>query len=579
MTLKAKPVVKRAQRPGWESQDRRNFLLNVGFGLVVLLALVLLLVAAGLSWYNDHLAPVGSVDGESITRDELRDRFEIESWRLDEAERRIRTAVVAGYLSEADGQSQLSSLADARNNLASLAMERVIDTKLQAKLAVEEGISVTDADVDAQLLEEATSPEQRHAWVIEVAPELDPGAIEPTPAQRAAARALADKALADLEAGTPWEEVAETTSTDTSTAGQGGDLGWIRADDTQFDAALLTALFAAEANVPSEVIEGDDGTFRIGRVTEIVAETVDGAYQDKLTNDGIDLAKYRAVVRADVIHEKLEEKIVAQVTGPSLQRRVQQIYIRESDPALGEDAIKVRHILYSPNDDPSGAGSLDANDPAWDGAEQEARATYERLQEDADLFDSIARAESDEGSAQGPTGSGGKLPYFDSQSAVDEAFLEAIMNPDLEAGDLLEPIKSSFGWHVIQVMYRPTDGEQMAAIKAQAEGGADFALLARDNSEDEYAGDGGELGWVARGQLETALVDAIFAAELGSVTDVIAVEGDGLYLFKVLEEETRTPEGRQLEQLKATAFSDWYGAKKDAVEIDRGDGSSVSSDS
>jgi len=276
MTLKAKPVVKRAQRPGWESQDRRNFLLNVGFGLVVLLALVLLLVAAGLSWYNDHLAPVGSVDGESITRDELRDRFEIESWRLDEAERRIRTAVVAGYLSEADGQSQLSSLADARNNLASLAMERVIDTKLQAKLAVEEGISVTDADVDAQLLEEATSPEQRHAWVIEVAPELDPGAIEPTPAQRAAARALADKALADLEAGTPWEEVAETTSTDTSTAGQGGDLGWIRADDTQFDAALLTALFAAEANVPSEVIEGDDGTFRIGRVTEIVAETVDG---------------------------------------------------------------------------------------------------------------------------------------------------------------------------------------------------------------------------------------------------------------------------------------------------------------
>jgi hypothetical protein len=54
----------------------------------------------------------------------------------------------------------------------------------------------------------------------------------------------------------------------------------------------------------------------------------------------------------------------------------------------------------------------------------------------------------------------------------------------------------------------------------------------------------------------------------------VTVENDGLYLFKVLAEEVRTPEGRQLEELRSTAFSDWYTAKKDAVEIDRGDGAS-----
>ena len=46
-------------------------------------------------------------------------------------------------------------------------------------------------------------------------------------------------------------------------------------------------------------------------------------------------------------------------------------------------------------------------------------------------------------------------------------------------------------------------------------------------------------------------------------------EDDGLYLFKVLGEEVRTPEGRQLDELRSTAFSDWYNAKKDAVTIVR----------
>jgi parvulin-like peptidyl-prolyl isomerase len=571
MTFKAKPVVKRAQRPAWEGQDRRNFYLNIGFGIVVIAAVLILVVAGALTWYDDHLSSVGSVDGQQISKDELRDRYKIESWRLDETDRRIRTAVRAGKLSEADGQSQLESLTNTRDQLPSIALERIIDAKLQAKLAVEEGITVSPEDIDAQLIEEATTPEQRHAWVIAVTPEVDADAVEPTAAQKAAAKSAAEAALADLQDGKAWEDVAKAVSTDAASAPQGGDLGWLQGDDTQIDEPYLTAIFAAEVNTPTQVIEGADGTFRIGRVTEITAETVDDAYQTTMANDGIDIAKYREVVRADVIHQKLEDKLVAEVSQAGPQREVQQIYIQQAQEGLAEDAIKVRHILYSPNDDASAASTLDASDPAWAAAEEEANATYNRLVEHPELFDSIARAESDEGSAVGVNGTGGKLPYFDSASSIDEAFKAAIIVDSLKAGDLLKPVKSSFGWHVIQVMYRPTDLAHMNQLKTLADGGEDFATLARDNSEDtETAGSGGDIGWIAKGQLDVKLTDAIFATEIGKTSQVTGVVDDGLYLFKVLDEETRTPEGRQLEELRASAFSNWYTAKKNAVVIDRG---------
>jgi len=572
MTFRAKPVVKRAHRPAWEAQDRRNFYLNLGFGLIVVLAVVILAIAAGLSYYNDHLAPVGSVDGQSISKDELKERVAIESWRLDESDQRIRTAVLAGRLTEAQGTSAAETVTQQRQQVAAIALERIIDTKLQAKLATQEGVTATSEDIDARLLVEATTPESRHVWVIEVAPETDLGAVAPTAAQKAAARAKAEAALKDIQGGKSWEDVAKTVSTDTATAPQAGDLGWLTANDSTTDEATLKAVFAAEANTPTAILEGSDGIYRIGRASEIASAAVDDAYQAKLQNNKIDLGRYRTVVAGDVIHEKLQAKIVADVSGPSPQRRVSEIYIDEPTEEVGTDAIKVRHILYSPNGDPANASKVADADPAWEAARQKAVATFARLQGDPNLFDAIARAESDESQANGPTGSGGKLPYFDSTKPVDEAFLKAILEPGLKAADLLQPVKSAFGWHVIQVMYRPTDLDRLTALKAEAEAGDDFAILARDNSVAPTAGTGGDLGWIVKGQLDDRLTSAIFTAPIGKTSDVVTIEGGGKYLFKVFAEETRTPEGRQLEELKSTAFAKWYDEKKSAVTITR-DGS------
>jgi parvulin-like peptidyl-prolyl isomerase len=569
MTFRARPVVQRNQKPSWESRDRRNFLLNLGFGLAVVAALLILAIAVGWSYYNDHLVSVGKVDGQSISKDELRDRYLIERWRLTEAGNRVRTEAAAGHLSQDQASLQLQYIdnqSQARQ-LAPVALERIIDNRIQAKLATEEGVAVSDADIDARLVEEATIKERRHAWQIEVKPEST-GGQAPTSAQVAAAHSKIDAALADLTAGKVWDDIAKTVSTDTATAAQAGDLGWIGKDDTQTDEAFLTALFATEKGAITAVLEGADGTFRIGRVSDVAPETVDGAYTDKIVNEALDLAKYRAVVRGDVIRKKLEDKLVADATKPAPQRETREIYLSQATVDLPDDAVKVRHILYSPNDDPQAAQTLPDTDPAWAKAEADARAAYETLLTDPTKFDALARAESDESSATGPDGSGGVLPDY--VAPADTSYTPKFSEPILAAkpvdGQILPPIKTEFGWHVVQAIVHAPD---LAKIKARIDGGDDFETIARSVSEGAEAPRGGDLGWVAKGQYDKQLIDAIFATPIGKTSAIVIVLGDGQYLFQVTKEEERTAEGRQLDSIRSRLFSDWYQPKKDAVSIER----------
>jgi parvulin-like peptidyl-prolyl isomerase len=569
MTFRARPIVKRIPRPSWDSRDRRNFYLNLGFGLAVLAALVILGVAVALSYYNDHLASVGSVDGQSITKDELRERSEIEAWRLEIAARRINTQAAAGRLTQAQAEAQTQLVDQQRQQILPFSLERIIDNRIQAKLATDEGITVSDADIDARLVEEATIPEARHAWQIEVEPVVDSGAAEPTAEQIAAARATIDKALADIRDGSSWEDVARTVSTDTATAPQAGDLGWLTKDDQQTDEAFLTALFAGEANTPTDIVEGEDGVFRIGRVTQITAESVDDAYTETIVNDGLDLAKYRAVVHGDVIRTKLEDKLVADAMKPAPQRDTSQIYLSQATVDLPDEAVKVRHILFSPKDDPSAAsnGDIPDDDPSWGQAKLDADAAYARLQGDVEAFDALAREVSDEESALGPDGTGGVLDaYVSSDGNYVPTFSQPILDAKPADGQLLAPIKTEFGYHVVQVISHAPD---LATIKQQVDGGAEFAAIARQLSEGPEANQGGALGWIARGQLDAALIDAIFTAPIGKTSEVVTVQDDGQYLFRVNAEEERTAEGRQLDEIRTRLFGDWYQPKKDALVITR----------
>jgi hypothetical protein len=53
------------------------------------------------------------------------------------------------------------------------------------------------------------------------------------------------------------------------------------------------------------------------------------------------------------------------------------------------------------------------------------------------------------------------------------------------------------------------------------------------------------------------------------VTDPVVVDGDGVHLYLVEEEQTRAPEGEQKDELEQSAFSNWYEARKAAFTITR----------
>ncbi len=567
MTFRVRPADR-----GRTSRDpnRRNLYTNIGFTVAVSVAILILVVVGVSTWYGQHLAAAATVDGQAISKDQFAERAAVEAFRLQQLASRIQAEVAAGRLTQAQAQSridQINTQLQAQTFVPAV-LEKIIDTTIQAKLAQEAGVTVTPAQIDQRILDERTRKEERHAWVIAVKPTVDAGKTDPTDAQKAAAKQTLADALATIKSGSKaWADVAKAISTDPSKAA-GGDIGWLDSTAGE-DASWQAAIFKLEANGVTDVIEGADGTYRIGRVTEIAPAEVDAAWDQKLADAKISEAAYRSAIQSEAIRQALEDKIVADASKSGPQRRVQEIYIAAPQSAPLDKAIKVRHILFSPKHDPSGAAALPSDDPTWTEAQLSAQKAYDAIKADPKKFDEIARTQSDETQDLGDDGSGGKLPYFDPTSQIDPAFADAIFKDGLKPGDLIPPIRSSFGWHVIQIMYAPPDADEMKKLKDQAAAGSDFGQLARDFSEGKKAGKGGEIGWVIGGQLDPRLTTAIFAAQVNGLTDVVDIPSDGLYLFKVLEEKTAAPDADQLAAIKSGAFSNWYKAKKDAVKITR----------
>jgi len=77
--------------------------------------------------------------------------------------------------------------------------------------------------------------------------------------------------------------------------------------------------------------------------------------------------------------------------------------------------------------------------------------------------------------------------------------------------------------------------EKAEAIRAQIAGGADFATVAKEKSDDTgSAAQGGDLGFISRGRTAPAFESAAFALEPGTVSDVVETPF-GFHVIKVEE--------------------------------------------
>lgn len=579
MTVRSQPSGRRPRRSSREASSRRTLYVNLTLGFAAVLGVIALVGAAAATYADQHFASVAKVNGTSISKDQSRDRLKIETFRITQAEAQLRDLNQLGRLSDQDLQTRLAALDQQSQSLSQSVIDRLVDVTLQKQLAAKLGISISDAQIDQRLLDEATRKEQRHIFEITVSPEVSSGASGPTDTQKEAARNKAEQALTDIRGGKSFEEVAKSASDD-GYASSGGDTGWALVDDTSFEANFLGAVFKLEQGGLTDVIEGADGSFRIGKVTEISTESVDPDWVQKITGAGIPLSAYQEAIRGDLIRQALTDKIVADATEqPTVQRNAREIFISSADYKGPGDEAKVRHILYTPNDqEPGQASPLPSDDPAWAAAKAKAQTTYDKLKalegNPAELekqYEAIATTDSkDTGSAA----SGGQLPYY-SRSEVDRGFGDAIFKEGLKKGDLLPPVQSQYGWHVILFEDRRQDPQSRINGLAVQANPTNFAELARNNSDGAEAANGGDLGWIAHDQIDAQREKAIFDAPIGKISDILTTDS-GYYLFDVLEEQTRKAAGDQLATLKSSAFVNWYAAEKANADISTSSGSTTS---
>jgi parvulin-like peptidyl-prolyl isomerase len=570
MTFRAKPVSHKRRLTQREGDARQQLYVTIGFIALIILALAILAGAVAVTYYNDHWRSIARVEGADISIDQWNDRQKVEEYRLAEVDDRIRTAVSSGQLDSSTASQQLQLIQDAAGKIPERALDALIDARLQARLAQEAGIAVTDADVDAALAEEATIAEQRKVSVVAVQPEQDEGASSPTDAQRAAAKQKADAALADLKAGKAFDEVAKQYSTDASGQG-GGSLGYITKSYSA-DPAFVEAVFALALNGTTEVIEGADGTFRVGQVTDIVPSRQDAGRNDRI-NQAVGLGTYREALRADVVRKRLQERVVADATsGESEQVHASEVFVAYTDTGETSTTPEVRasHILYSPKDDPQNAYTLDKDDPAWEAAKKEADAAVLKLQAETDpekraaLFAELAKAESDDKSSGAQ---GGDLGWF-SQATMVQEFSDAIFDKVHDKYEVIGPVKTQFGYHVIlYVEQRKPPQERIKEIQGQlAAPGADFAAIAKASSDAADASKGGDMGWVARLQLEKLVEDVLFGLQAGQTSDIITRD-DGFHIYRVAERQQRVPDAEQVTALQSSAFDNWYTPRRDQADI------------
>ena len=118
---------------------------------------------------------------------------------------------------------------------------------------------------------------------------------------------------------------------------------------------------------------------------------------------------------------------------------------------------------------------------------------------------------------------------------------------------------------------------QLQEIKAEIEGGADFAAMAKENSQGPSASRGGDLGFFSRGQMVKAFEDAAFELEVGELSDIVETQF-GFHLITVTDKkdastvayETVIPQIKEyLQQQKTSGEFDRYLQKlRDDADIE-----------
>lgn len=561
MSFRNRPVLDRKHRPRWQDELRTQQLIVAGFAAAIAVAIGIFAATAWSSHYESHLRPVAAVGSVAYDIDELSARMDI-----------IGTELQGRYL---DLQSQLGGVRDSLIQQGQAAiegeLEKLVSTgtdslvlgRVLDNAAARYGIAISEAQVSAELRRRQALPERLKLSLIRIRalPSGAPAGAVPTDDDWARAEDEINTILNDLRSGADFALTAQQKSVDPSAA-SGGLLGWSEANDPTYGHYFAEAHAAADGSLVGPT--KDDSGYHILRLEVRQPAGPDTRLRELLAAAGVGEASYRNFVRSELLRTAFGDYFDTKVmTSYQPQREVGVIFLA-AVTGVPTPQQRIRHFLAQPI--PGGQDQSVATDAEW--AEALARAEafrVEAIKPDADWF-TLAADSDDPGSGS----RGGDLGWYDpsSSSFVDE-FKEAIRT--LSERELSEPVKTDFGYHIIQITgARTTPAGQAADLVATLRDDPDrFAELAREQSEDaSTAAKGGELGWVIPYQLEKVRSDLIFAmTEPGEVSDPVETSG-GIYIYKLLDiSPLRFVPSSQLEEVRQNGFGRWLDEIRAGAQI------------
>jgi parvulin-like peptidyl-prolyl isomerase len=552
MSFRSRPVLDRKHRPRWQEELRTQQLTIVAFAVAIGLAVGIFGAAAWYGYWDTHLRPIASVDGQTFLRSDLTTREQILAAEGIAAIQELQGQIAGGPRDQLL-QQQADALSQQLSDVTGSAVGSLVDGAVLASRTDDIGIEVSEADVDEAVATRQALPERIWANLILIDPLPDDAAPddEPTDEQIAEATEEAQAALDRVEGGEDFGSVALDVSDDPSSQ-YAGSIGWFTEDDPAYG-EYFDLLADAQPGENVGPVEVEGGVAVLSLVQR--REARDDALTPLLEAQGVSAEEYREYAREYAVAEAYQEHFGTEVlVSPTEQRRVAQIVVA---PVTGEPVPqeRARHILIQP--DPELDDQIDAPDELWAEALAEANQVGALVDNpDADWSELALEHSDDTGSAT----RGGDLGWYD---PANTPFVEpfAVALAALDVGEISDPIRTEFGYHVIQkTAARESPEAQIDDIMERlGEDPDSFAEIAELESDDRTtAVDGGELGWVVHWQLSRTLEEVVFGLdEVGDISDPVD-DGTVTTIYRLLESsDSREIEEDDLEQIEASGFQRW----------------------
>ena len=270
-------------------------------------------------------------------------------------------------------------------------------------------------------------------------------------------------------------------------------------------------------------------------------------FRRALEADGVSFERFRADVRKQILLTRLREREVddrVQVSDGEID-----IFL-EVNKAVAANAVEynVAHILVRIPEQASPERIAQAR----------ARAEQARAEAVAGGdFGRLAATLSDAGDALQGGALGWRAP-----SRLPELFADTLKS--MQPGEVSPVLRSPAGFHIVKLVDRRGTGtaaavtqtrvrhiliktselvsetdarRRLASLRERIVAGADFAELARLNSEDGSAARGGDLGWVLPGDTVPEFERAMLALKPGELSEPVRTPF-GFHLLQVMERRT-----------------------------------------